>query len=91
MNKTHQLFLLFLGLLLSAGCLTGCIKDDLSDCPINVDPEPDPEPTTGTLRLALTYTMHNTQENGRYIDLFNEQVRKVDVFVFDEAGQFCSR
>lgn len=93
MNKTHQLFLLFLGLLLSAGCLTGCIKDDLSDCPINEDPEPDhdPEPTTGTLRLALTYTMHNTQENGRYIDLFNEQVRKVDVFVFDEAGQFLQQ
>ena len=44
MNKTHQLFLLFLGLLLSAGCLTGCIKDDLSDCPIKVDPDPDPDP-----------------------------------------------
>ena len=38
MNKTHQLFLLFLGLLLSAGCLSGCIKDDLSDCPTNVGP-----------------------------------------------------
>lgn len=88
MNKTHQLFLLFLGLLLSAGCLSGCIKDDLSDCPTNVEPEPEPEPTTGTLRLALTYTMHNTQENGTYVDLFSQQVRKVDVFVFDEDGRF---
>ena len=95
MNKTHQLFLLFLGLLLSAGCLTGCIKDDLSDCPINVDPEPEPEPepepTTGTFRLALTYTMHNTQENGIYVDLFNDQVHKVDVFVFDESGRFIQQ
>lgn len=95
MNKTHQLFLLFLGLLLSAGCLTGCIKDDLSDCPINVDPEPEPEPepepTTGTFRLALTYTMHNTQENGTYVDLFNDQVHKVDVFVFDESGRFIQQ
>lgn len=93
MNKTHQLFLLFLGLLLSAGCLTGCIKDDLSDCPINVEPEPEPEPepTTGTFRLALTYTMHNTQENGTYVDLFNDQVHKVDVFVFDESGRFIQQ
>ena len=94
MNKTHQLFLLFLGLLLSAGCLTGCIKDDLSDCPINVEPEPEPEPepTTGTFRLALTYTMHNTQEDdGTYVDLFSQQVRKVDVFVFDEAGHFVQQ
>lgn len=95
MNKTHQLFLLFLGLLLSAGCLSGCIKDDLSDCPINVDPEPEPEPepepTTGTFRLALTYTMHNTQENGIYVDLFNDQVHKVDVFVFDESGRFIQQ
>ena len=95
MNKTHQLFLLFLGLLLSAGCLSGCIKDDLSDCPTNVepgpDPDPDPDPTTGTLRLALTYTMHNTQEGGKYIDLFNQQVRKVDVFVFDEAGHYVQQ
>ena len=95
MNKTHQLFLLFLGLLLSAGCLSGCIKDDLSDCPINVDPdpepEPEPEPTTGTFRLALTYTMHNTQENGTYVDLFNDQVHKVDVFVFDESGRFIQQ
>ena len=89
MNKTHQLFLLFLGLLLSAGCLFGCIKDDLSDCPISVEPEP--EPTTGIFRLALTYTMHNTQENGTYVDLFNQQVRKVDVFVFDESGQFVKQ
>ena len=87
MNKTHQLFLLFLGLLLSAGCLTGCIKDDLSDCPINVEPEP----TTGTFRLALTYTMHNTQENGTYVDLFSQQVHKVDVFVFDESGRFIQQ
>ena len=93
MNKTHQLFLLFLGLLLSAGCLTGCIKDDLSDCPINVEPEPEPEPepTTGTFRLALTYTMHNTQENGTYVDLFSQQVHKVDVFVFDESGRFIQQ
>ena len=96
MNKTHQLFLLFFGLLLSAGCLAGCIKDDLSDCPINVDPDPDPDhdpdPTTGTLRLALTYTMHNTQEDdGTYVDLFSQQVRKVDVFVFDEAGHFVQQ
>ncbi|MBM6890052.1 FimB/Mfa2 family fimbrial subunit [Bacteroides caecigallinarum] len=92
MNKTHQLFLLFLGLLLSAGCLSGCIKDDLSDCPINVDPDPDPDPTTGTLRLALTYTMHNTQEDdGTYVDLFSQQVRKIDVFVFDEAGHFVQQ
>ena len=95
MNKTHQLFLLFLGLLLSAGCLSGCIKDDLSDCPINVDPdpepEPEPEPTTGTFRLALTYTMHNTQENGTYVDLFSQQVHKVDVFVFDEDGHFVQQ
>lgn len=94
MNKTHQLFLLFLGLLLSAGCLTGCIKDDLSDCPINVEPEPEPEPepTTGTFRLALTYTMHNTQEDdGTYVDLFSQQVRKVDVFVFDESGRFIQQ
>ena len=87
MNKTHQLFLLFLGLLLSAGCLTGCIKDDLSDCPIPVEPEP----TTGTFRLALTYTMHNTQENGTYVDLFSQQVHKVDVFVFDEDGHFVQQ
>ena len=93
MNKTHQLFLLFLGLLLSAGCLTGCIKDDLSDCPINVEPEPEPEPepTSGTFRLALTYTMHNTQENGTYVDLFSQQVHKVDVFVFDESGRFIQQ
>ena len=89
MNKTHQLFLLFFGLLLSAGCLSGCIKDDLSDCPIPVEPEP--EPTTGIFRLALTYTMHNTKENGTYVDLFNQQVRKIDVFVFNEAGQFVQQ
>lgn len=92
MNKTHQLFLLFLGLLLSAGCLSGCIKDDLSDCPTNVEPEPEPEPTTGTFRLALTYTIHNTQEDdGTYADLFSQQVRKVDVFVFDETGHFVQQ
>lgn len=91
MNKTHQLFLLFFGLLLSAGCLSGCIKDDLSDCPINVEPEPELEPTTGIFHLALTYTMHNTQENGTYVDLFNQQVHKVDVFVFNEAGQFVQQ
>ena len=29
--------------------------------------------------------------NGQYVDLFNEQVRKVDVFVFDGAGQFLQQ
>ena len=47
--------------------------------------------SSGTLRLALTYTMHNTQENGTYVDLFSQQVRKVDVFVFDEAGHFVQQ
>ena len=59
---------------------------------VPVEPEPEPEPTTGTLRLALTYTMHNTQEDdGTYVDLFSQQVRKVDVFVFDEAGHFVQQ
>ena len=35
--------------------------------------------------------MHNTQENGTYVDLFNQQVRKIDVFVFNEAGQFVQQ
>jgi len=93
MKKTHQIFILLFGLLLSAGCLSGCIKEDLSDCPAPVTPPTPPEPptppvepTTGTLKLALTYTMHNTRENGGYADLFSQQVHKVDVFVFNAEG-----
>ena len=98
MNKTHQILTFLFGLLLFSGGLTGCIKEDMSDCPPPVvppepdpDPDPDPDPTTGTLKLALTYTMHNTQENGVYADLFNSQVHKVDVFVFDEAGRLVKQ
>ena len=93
MNKTHHLLIPLFGLLLAMGCLTGCIKEDMSDCPppVNPEPEPEPEPTTGTLKLALTYFMHNTQENGEYVDLFSQQVRKVDVFVFDEEGNFLQQ
>ena len=89
MNKTYQLFLLLLGVLLSAGCLSGCIKDNLSDCPVPVEPKP--EPTTGIFRLALTYTMHNMLENGTYADLFSQQVHKIDVFVFNDKGQFVKQ
>lgn len=93
MNKTHHLLIPLFGLLLAVGCLSGCIKEDMSDCPppFIPEPEPEPEPTTGTLKLALTYFMHNTQENGEYVDLFSQQVRKVDVFVFDQAGQFVQQ
>ena len=91
MNKTHHLLLPLFGLLLAMGCFSGCIKEDMSDCPPPVTPEPEPEPTTGTLKLALTYFMHNTQENGEYVDLFSQQVRKVDVFVFDEEGRFLQQ
>ena len=100
MNKTHHILTFLFGLLFLSGGLTGCIKEDLSDCPPPVvppepdpdpDPEPEPAPTTGTLKLALTYTMHNTQENGVYADLFNSQVHKVDVFVFDEAGELVQQ
>lgn len=91
MNKTHHLIIPLLGLLLAMGCFSGCIKEDMSDCPPPVTPEPEPEPTTGTLKLALTYFMHNTQENGEYVDLFSQQVRKVDVFVFDEEGRFLQQ
>ena len=91
MNKTHHLLIPLFGLLLAMGCLTGCIKEDMSDCPPPVNPEPEPDPTTGTLKLALTYFMHNTQENGEYVDLFSQQVRKVDVFVFDEEGNYLQQ
>lgn len=85
MNKIHYLFLFALGLLLSAGCLCGCIKDDLSDCP-------EPEPATGLLRLALTYTMHDRRgEDGTYADRFSEQVHKVDVFVFGGDGRLVEQ
>ena len=59
MNKTHQLFLLFFGLLLSAGCLSGCIKDDLSDCPI------------GTRARAGTRTDHRYFPPG--LNIYNAQ------------------
>lgn len=86
MNRTHHILTRMFGLLLLAGGLAGCIKEDLSDCPVTP-----PEPTAGTLKLALTYKMHNVQENGAYVDLFGQQVRKVDVFVFDEAGSLVSQ
>ncbi len=90
MNRTHHILTRLFGLLFLAGGLAGCIREDLSDCPV-MPPEPEPEPTVGTLKLALTYKMHNVQENGAYIDLFGRQVRKVDVFVFDEDGYLVSR
>lgn len=56
--------------------LQGCVKDDLSQCP-----------TTGTMDLTLGYTYHNKGE----ADLLPEEIKKVDFFVFDEAGTFVSR
>ena len=87
MNKTHTYLLAaVVGL---ASCLTGCIKEDFSDCPPEevIPPDPTPE-ANGSLTLQLSYRMHTTQENGAYVDLFNDEVRKVDVFVFDEKGEY---
>lgn len=75
MNKTHYLIAL-LSLLLAAGGLCSCIKEDLSDCRFPV-------------QLAITYTMHNTRtpDGTEYSDRFAEQVHKIDVFAFDaETG-----
>ena len=58
--------------------LCGCIKEDLSGCP-----------TSGTLNLALSYTMHNTEDaDGNPADLFAQQVHQVEVFVFDAQGRW---
>ena len=87
MNKTLTPFLLAASFV--AMSLVGCIKEDFSDCPPDVIP-PDtvPEDMKGALTLQLSYLMHNTVVNGEYADLFNDQVRKVDVFVFDDKGEY---
>lgn len=86
MNKTLTTILASASFL--AMTLAGCIKEDFSDCPPDVIP-PDTVPEEkGLLTLQLSYLMHNTVENGTYADLFNDQVRKVDVFVFDDKGEY---
>ncbi|WP_455621133.1 FimB/Mfa2 family fimbrial subunit [Parabacteroides sp.] len=91
MNRTLT-YLLLAGLSL-AGCLTGCIREDFSDCPPKVIP-PDPpviEETDGVVKLDLSYTMHNRNVNGQPVDRFGKEVGKVDVFVFDENGAFIKQ
>ena len=53
-----------------------------------IPPDTVPEDMKGALTLQLSYLMHNTVVNGEYADLFNDQVRKVDVFVFDDKGEY---
>ncbi len=74
LKKCNQAFWLLAALMLPG--LQGCVKDDLSGCPV-----------TGTLDLTLSYTYHNKGE----ADLLPEEIKKVDFFVFDEAGTFVSR
>lgn len=77
MNHTHRLITFLCGVLLAAG-FCGCIKEDLSGCP-----------TAGKLDVELTYTLHNTTDaDGNPVDLFAQQVHRVEVFVFDAQGRY---
>ncbi len=86
MNNART-YLLLAGLCL-VGVLAGCIKEDFSDCPSPVPPVSEDE--GGWLDLNLSYTMHNRMEDGGYADRFAEEIKKVDVFVFDQEGSFVT-
>lgn len=54
---------------------SSCLKEDVSDCPVP------------GMRLAPRFTMHTQKDaNGEYKDMFGETARKVDYYIFDEAG-----
>ncbi|WP_320889074.1 FimB/Mfa2 family fimbrial subunit [Bacteroides sp.] len=54
---------------------SSCIKEDVSDCPVP------------GMRLSPRFTMHTQKDaNGEYRDMFGETARKVDYYIFDEAG-----
>lgn len=61
--------------------LSGCIKEDYSDCPV-----------PGGVYLAPTFTLHTVKDaSGEYKDLFGETAQKQTVYVFDQSGLFVQK
>ena len=71
--------------LISLFALSGCIMEDLDDCP----PPPPPPAETGKVWLNFSFTLHNQkEEGGTYKDLFARYARSAEVFIFDADGRF---
>ncbi len=65
---------------------SGCIMEDLPECP--------PDPETGKIWLNLSFTLHEQEDGaGHYTnaDRFAEFARSVEVFIFDADGRFVKK
>lgn len=63
--------------------LSGCVWQDLEECP---------PPPTGKVSLNLTFTLHHTlNPDGTYDDLFADYAESVEIFIFDTNGLFIKK
>lgn len=81
MKSLQTLYSKFLPVVAIFLLLSGCIKEDNSDCPV-----------LGNVFLAPTFTMHTVKDDsGEYKDLFGETAQEQTVYVFDQSGLFIRK
>ncbi len=77
MKLKHTIIKICFPFLVAVFIFSSCMKEDMSDCPVS------------GMRLAPRFTMHTQKDaNGEYKDMFGETARKIDYYIFDEAGLF---
>lgn len=73
----YKIFKISLSVLAAAVLLlSGCISEDLTECPPPAREEAD-------VWISLSFTMHNEESEE---DLFAQTAKKTDLFIFDKAG-----
>lgn len=75
-------------LLVALNLLSGCVMQDLEECP----PEPPIEKETGKVWFKLSFTLHNEAgEDGSYEDLLARYAQSVEIFIFDNGGRLVKK
>lgn len=81
MRSLQTLYGKFLPIIVMFLSLSGCIKEDYTDCPL-----------PGGIYLAPSFTLHTVRDaSGEYKDLFGETAQKQTVYVFDQSGLFVQQ